>query len=341
MKSRKRRIILIVLTIILIAGVAVGWQYFSMMRPAVTKEYFLRLPTGGNTQTIFDSLRSGGAIKNMGTLRNTAAVLSLKNGYHPGSYRLKKGMSYLRVVRMVQRGLQTPINVTFNNIRTLDQLAGRLGQQLEPDSATFAQLLMAPETARSYGFDSRTFIAMFLPDTYQMYWNTSPETFVGRMNKEYDKFWNEDRLAKLAAIDMTRVQASTLASIVYEETKKSDEMPTVAGVYINRLRIGMKLQADPTVKFAVGDFTLRRIWERHLQTDSPYNTYQVTGLPPGPICMPSKKSIDAVLDYQKHEYLFFCAKPDFSGYHSFARTNAQHNTNRRLWQEALNRNRIR
>ena len=186
----------------------------------------------------------------------------------------------------------------------------------------------------------QTFMAMFIPNTYEVYWNCSVNDLLQRMKRESDRFW-ASRDAKLARCGLTRNEAITLASIVYEETKRQSEMPVVAGVYINRLRRGMPLQADPTVKFALGDFSLRRILHKHLEVDSPYNTYRVVGLPPGPICMPSIAAIDAVLNYQEHDYLYFCAKEDLSGAHNFARTLAEHNRNARAYAAALNRLKIR
>ena len=195
--------------------------------------------------------------------------------------------------------------------------------------------------AEKYGFKPEEMIGMFIPNTYEVWWNITPEGLTERMKKEYDNFWNEERVAKLARTRLTQKEVTTLASIICEETRMTDEMPTMAGVYINRLRRGMLLQADPTVKFAIGDFTIRRVLNRHLEVDSPYNTYKYAGLPPSPICMPSIKGIDAVLNYKESNYLYFCAKEDFSGYHNFARTLSEHNQNARRYANALNRAGIR
>ena len=247
-------------------------------------------------------------------------------------------MNCIQVARMLRLGEQTPKNVVINNARTPQQLAARLALQIEADSAQIASVLLSDSLARVYGFGSPLeMFAVFVPDTYQMYWNTSPQQIVKRMKGEWDKFWTPRRTQLLAQIPLTRMQAVTLASIVYEETRKTDEMPTVAGVYINRLRKGMPLQADPTVKYATGDFKLRRILHKHLKIDSPYNTYKYKGLPPAPICMPSKEAIDAVLGYSKHKYLYFCAREDFSGYHNFAETYSQHLRNARRYSAELNR----
>ena len=227
------------------------------------------------------------------------------------------------------------MRVTFNNVRTLDRLAGSVSRRIEPDSATLAETLTDPATAERYGYTPQTFMAMFVPDTYEMYWNCSAGDFLDRMKRESDRFWKE-REAKLARSGLSREEAVTLASIVYEETKKKEEMPRVAGVYVNRLRRGMPLQADPTVKFALGDFSIRRVLFAHLEVDSPYNTYKHAGLPPGPICMPSIAAIDAVLDFEAHDYLYFCAKDDLSGAHVFARTLPEHNRNAQAYARALN-----
>jgi UPF0755 protein len=187
-----------------------------------------------------------------------------------------------------------------------------------------------------FGFDSRTAIGMFIPNTYELYWNTNADGLIERMYSEYEKFWNDSRKTKLQQTGLTQAEVSVMASIVAEETNVTDEMATIAGVYINRIKSGMLLQADPTVKFAIGDFSIRRVLNKHLDYDSPYNTYKYKGLPPSPICMPSIAAIDAVLDYVHHDYYYFCAKNDFSGRHIFAKTLAQHNSNAQAYRNALN-----
>jgi UPF0755 protein len=191
-----------------------------------------------------------------------------------------------------------------------------------------------------YGFNRRTILGMFVPDTYEFWWNTSAEEFIGRMYREYDKFWNRARTSRAGEINFTPNEVITLASIIINETNKEDEYRRIAGVYINRLRQGIRLQADPTVKYALGDFERKRILKTDTWVDSPYNTYLHAGLPPGPIAIPVIKAIDAVLQYEKHDYIYFCAREDFSGYHNFARTLDQHNKNARSYQKALNRRNI-
>lgn len=294
---------------------------------AVEEDSTLYVPRGTTWDVLRDSLH--GRVKDAGRVNGAGEPRA-------GYYKLRKGQNYRDLARMFERGWQSPVRVTFNNQRSLPHLAGRVAQQLDVDSATMAAALTADTTAARYGFDGRTFIAMFVPDTYEFYWTTTPEAFIERMNGQWEKFWTTERERKLAATGLSRTEAVTLASIVYEETKAVDEMATVAGVYINRLSAGMKLQADPTVKFAVGDPTIRRVLDRHLAVDSPYNTYMYAGLPPGPISMPSVAAIDGVLGYQKHQYIYFTAKTDFSGRHNFEVTLAEHNRNADAYHRALN-----
>lgn len=315
------------------------WAWERLVGPNVSlgnqKEAYLFIPTGAAMTQAMDSLRP--------FLRdeNSFIWLAKAKGYttvKPGRYRLKPNMGNLELVNQLRAGRQAPVKVTFNNTLNLPELAGRIDRYFEADSlAILGCLLSAQANADTYGLDKETFRGMFLPNTYEMYWTNTPEQFVERMKKEYDRFWNEKRKAAAQALGLSPEQAVVLASIVEAETIKPDEKPRVAGVYINRLRVGMLLQADPTVKWAVGDMGLRRILNSHLAVDSPYNTYKYPGLPPGPIRMPLSESIEAVLHPESHEYIFFCAKEDFSGYHNFAETDAQHGQNARRYQQALNR----
>ena len=276
------------------------------------------------------------------SLKNTAfdlyaSRLNLDTRLKAGHYIIKQGQSVISVVRMFVLGEQAPVNLVIGEARTLPQLAGRLSKQIMADSTLLLSALRNNELKAKYGYQKDSIIAMFVPNTYQVYWTITPEQLLERMNREYNAFWNRDREAKLAATKLTKYQAMTLASIVYEETKNRGEMPKIAGVYINRLRKKMPLQACPTVKYAMGDFTLTRILHRHLRYDSPFNTYRNAGLPPAPICIPSIAAIDAVLNYDKNNYLYFCAKPEFDGTHNFARTLREHNANSRRYNEALKR----
>ena len=239
-----------------------------------------------------------------------------------------------RTVSEAESGYDVLGTLRFADATVEDRM---VAEQIEADSLTLLAHLTAPATAQKYGFTREEFIGMFIPNTYQVWWNISPEALTDRMAKEYDKFWTSERTAALARTRLSKKEVINLASIVYEETKVVSEMPKIAGVYINRLRRGMPLQACPTAKYAVGDFTLKRILYKHTQVESPYNTYKHRGLPPGPICMPSIAAIDAVLGYADHKWLYFCAKEDLSGRHNFASTLAEHNRNSRRYNEALKR----
>ncbi len=258
----------------------------------------------------------------------------------PGKYQLVQGMSNNSLVNMLRSGRQTPVKLVFNKVRTKDVFAGIIARQIEADSVELLDLLNQTDFLQEFGKNPETAMTLFIPNTYELYWNTSANSFVTRMAREAEKFWTDTRKNKAEKMGLSLDEVFTLASIVEEETIKADELNRVAGVYVNRLQKGMRLQADPTVRFALGDFAIKRILTKHLQIKSPYNTYRVAGLPPGPICLPAGTTIDAVLNYEKHKYLYFCAKADFSGYHAFARTLSQHNENARQYQQELNKKRI-
>ena len=280
-------------------------------------------------------------LKYRAAFRLYARRLDLEHTFKPGHYVLRPGMNVVEVARMLKLGLQTPVRISVNNVRTSAQLARKLARQIDADSASMMRALTSKELAAEVGFDSLTLFSMFIPDTYEVWWTITPEDFVRRMKREYDRFWTGERDARRARSGLSRLGVMTLASIVYEETRKTDEMPRIAGVYVNRLRRGIPLQADPTIKYAMQDFGLRRILYRHLKYPSPYNTYINKGLPPSPICMPGKNAIDAVLNFEEHDYLYFCARPTFDGYHNFARTLREHNANARAYSAELNRRKIR
>ncbi|MDE0471316.1 MAG: endolytic transglycosylase MltG [Ekhidna sp.] len=269
-----------------------------------------------------------------------AKLKNLDTNMKPGNYTLASDMTNIQLINLLKSGHQTPVNLTFSNARSLSQLSKNLVQNLEIDSAQMAQLLFGDSTARHYGFEPHNFIGMFIPNTYQVYWTATPKDILDRLKREYDNFWSQERIQKAKNLNMSKKEVSTLASIVQGETNKMDEAPKIAGVYINRLQRGIPLQADPTLVYAIGDFSIRRILNKDKAFDSPYNTYKYSGLPPGPINMPSIAALDAVLNYEEHGYLYFCAKEDFSGYHTFAKTLKQHNKNAIKFQKALNKERI-
>lgn len=270
-----------------------------------------------------------------------ASVKDYKSHIHTGAYRLSAEETTLQLFRKLNNGHQTPVRLVVPGVRTIGRMAATVGRQIMADSARIASLLNDSAYCASLGYSKETLPAFFLPNTYEVYWDMTAEDFVKRMKKEYARFWNRQRKDKAEAAGLTPVEVCTLASIVEEETANKSEMPVVAGLYLNRLRIGMPLQADPTVKFALQDFGLRRILHKHLETDSPYNTYKIQGLPPGPIRIASIHAIESVLNYAHHDYLYMCAKEDFSGTHNFAHTLAQHQANARRYQQALNKRNIR
>jgi len=298
------------------------------------------IPTGSDFEFVIDQLDKEGIIENRKSFRWVAVKKGYDMNVKPGRYKINNGISNNVLVNMLRSGRQDPVMVVFNNVRTLDQLAGKVSRYLEADSATFASYLSGADLVPKYGLEPETFTTMFIPNTYEFFWTTTPEDFTERMAKEYKKFWAGERDRKARQMGMTRSEVVTLASIVDEETLFDDENQRVAGVYMNRLEKGIPLQADPTLKFALGDFTVKRILNEDKKIDSPYNTYKYRGLPPGPISIPSVSAIDGVLNYEKHSYIYMCAKADFSGYHAFAKTLSQHNQNAREYQKELNKNRI-
>ena len=341
-KSGKTKLVVwLVIAILLIFGLAFGYWVFRMvMSPNVQtpdgKETVIYIPTGSTYDDVQSILTDAGILISPKSFNWVAKKKDYPDNIRPGRYVIGNGLSNNRLVNMLRGGLQTPINVTFNNLRDVDQLAGRVAKQIEADSTSIADLLHNQEYIGQLGFNDRTIPALFLPDTYEFYWNTDAEGFVYRMFQEYNKFWNEERRQKATDKGLSPIQVSTLASIVNKETNMSDEMPRVAGVYLNRLKNNWLLQADPTLIFAWNDYSIRRVLEYHKQIESPYNTYKYAGLPPGPICIPSITAVKAVLNAEDHHYFYFCAKEDFSGYHNFAKTLSEHNRNAAKYQQALN-----
>ena len=260
----------------------------------------------------------------------------------PGHYRFSTRISLFAWIRALEQGRQTPVRLVLNKQRTTHRLAAFLGQKLMSDSAAWMAVLKDSVDLDSGRWDAQNNLLLFLPDTYEVYWTVAPMVFVERMRGEYRRFWSPERIKRAQAQGLSPREALILASIIEEETQFHTERPRIAGVYLNRLRIGMPLQADPTIKFALGDFSIRRVTFKHISStaSSPYNTYRNKGLPPGPICTPSISSIDAVLKAEKTEFLFFCANADFSGSHSFAATEEEHFENARKYRKALDSLRI-
>ncbi len=326
----------------IIAAFAAGlFVYITFLTPNTTKNTYIYIPTGANIVTVKDSLKAKGVIKKMTTLERAFSIKKYYLSIKPGRYYITQGMNNNELVNMLRSGRQVPVKVTFNNIRTKEQLAGRISKYIEADSLEILNKLNDREFLKQFGFTPDNVMAMFIPNTYEFWWNTSAEGFVKRMYREYKKFWNKDRLEKAAKIGLTPEQVMTLASIVQaEQMQHPEERPIIAGLYINRLKRGIPLQSDPTLIYAWGDFSIKRVYDYHKKIDSPYNTYKYAGLPPAPIITPDVSSIDAVLNYKKHNYIYMCAKDDFSGYHYFTSSLSQHNYYARKYQQALNKLKI-
>jgi len=321
-----------------ICAAAVLYYFVTFMAPNSIKGgkdiYVYR---SSDYHTLIDSLSTSGAVKNMQSLKRAARSMKLENSFKPGHYQLQGGLSNKQIVRVFSHGWQTPVNLVVKGyVRNIETMAGYLAKSLEADSTEIMAALGDEQIMKAHGFRKETYISMFIPNTYEVYWTITPLQLLDRMKKEYDAFWNNERTAKAEKAGLSRDDVMTLASIVIEETKYEPEMPTVAGVDINRLRKGIPLQADPTVKFALNDPSVRRILNKHLEVNSPYNTYKNTGLPPGPITIAPASAIDAVLNYKQHNYLYFCAKETFDGQHNFAATYSEHMANARRYHQALN-----
>ncbi len=314
--------------------------FFSLNISPGENEIVLYIPEGASYQQAMDSIKSHIPVKYPGYFDWIAKRKNYSANVKPGRYVIKHKMSYIEIINMFRSGDQAPVNVTFNNVRTLYDLAAKIDGQISADSASIVDFLLDTVNYSGDGFKRENIISVFIPNTYQFFWNTGPDDLYSRMLREYRRFWNQGRLDKAKEINMNPLEVCTLASIVDGEAAKSDEKPRIAGVYINRLRKGIPLQADPTIKFAINDFSVTRILKRHLAVDSPYNTYKYNGLPPGPIGCPTISSIDAVLNAEKHDFLYFVAKADFSGYHHFSMTLSEHNRYAAIYQRELNKRKI-
>jgi len=326
-------------------SVIVGYQlYKAILKPNVwvrdEKSATLYIPTGSTYDDLKTALYEKGIIINRLTFEWLAKRKNLESNIHAGKYLISDGMTNIELINLLRSGKQTPVELTFNNIRTRENLAQRIAVDIEPDSTKIIELLQDSAYLKIFGFNTENILTMFIPNTYEVYWNISAKEMMDRMYTEYNKFWNTERRQKAEQIGLSPVEVSILASIVEKETNQNDEKPRMAGVYLNRMQKNWMLQADPTIVFAWGDFTIKRVLNIHKEIDSPYNTYKNYGLPPGPICIPSIASIDGVLNRENHKYMFFCAKNDFSGYHVFAETHAQHNVNANKYRQALDEHNI-
>jgi UPF0755 protein len=344
--GRAVKIVLLSLLIVLIVGGLKILDIYSkafapnVAIPAKEEEAYFYIHTGWTYDSVFKSLKDNAILTNYNSFKWTAERKNYARHIYPGRYLLKNRMSNNELLNMLRSGKQIPVKFTFNNIRTIEELAGNVSRQIEADSLQLLAMMKDNTVQKSYGLNSYTMACLFIPNTYEFYWNTSAEEFLERMSKEYKKFWNRTRCLQAENMKKSPEEIITLASIVDQETYMGSEKQRIAGVYVNRLEKGMRLQADPTVIFGLGDLSVHRVLRKHYEIDTPYNTYMHDGLPPGPICIPERSSIDAVLNYEKHDFLYFCARPDFSGYHNFSRTLTEHNRFAKAYQKELNLRRI-
>ena len=327
--------------LVVIIGIAYLYCFSSFSKSSSTQ--FVYIDTDDNIDSVYNKVSPFANNIPMQAFRTLTRHSGYATHIRTGRYAIKPGEGALKTWRHLKNGLQEPVNLTIPSVRTTDKLAAELGKRLMLDSATISNALRDEATCEKYGYDTATIACMFIPNTYDMYWNISLDKFMKKMKKESDKFWNFERTQKAKAMNLTPNQVITLASIVDEETANNAEKPMIAGMYYNRLVFrdseypnGMPLQADPTIKFAWKRFELKRIYNNLLSIHSPYNTYKNTGLPPGPIRIPSVAGIDAVLNHVHHNYLYMCAKEDFSGTHNFARTYQEHLQNAAKYSKALN-----
>ena len=339
----KKAILIIAVLGLVIGGLLFKTYYAKVFGPTTafqkdSQEIFI--PTNSDYETVLRILEENEVISNKDDFNWIAEKKKYNTRIKPGHYIIPEGMNNNELVNMLRAGNQTPVKLVLQSVRLPQDLASKASKYIEADSLELLTSLLDPSNASKYGFEMESFRSMFIPNTYEFWWNTDASGFIAKMADEYKKFWNEDRIAAAKAVGLTQSEVTCLASIVKAECMKTDEAHIIAGVYLNRLNKGIALQADPTLVFALGDFGLNRVLDIHKEIDSPYNTYKNAGLPPGPINYPEQVYIDAVLHPQKHDYLYFCANANFSGYHSFAKSYQQHLVNARAYQKELNRRRI-
>lgn len=330
-----KKIIIIGLAVIILVGIGIAYSMF-LSGIGIDEKQYIYVDRDDNIDSVTSKLDATGADYSKTGFSILAKYLKYDGHVRIGRYEVSSDISTLQLVRDLRNHNSVPINVVVPSVRTVREMASRLGSQLMIDSAEIADYLYSDTTLQSLGLNEETLPSLFIPNTYEIYWETSAEALTARMKREHDAFWDGSRSDKARGIGLTPTEVHTLASIVDSETANNGEKPRVAGLYINRLKKNMLLQSDPTVIFAVGDFSIRRVLNQHLTVQSPYNTYKVQGLPPGPIRIPSVAGIDAVLNYEHHDYLYMCAKEDFSGTHNFATNIQEHYANARRYTAALN-----
>ena len=337
----KRKFFVVILVLVVILAVTAIWAYQMFYGEAVEERVTVVLREDESYEEKLAKVKS--SVLYPIALELYAKRINLDRGIESGAYTFTQGMSVIEVARTLKFGVDNSVRLVINNARTPEALASKIAMQIDADSVTILSTLRNESIIKEMGFGSaEAMFSIFLPNTYEVYADITPESLVWRLKRESDRFWaSESRQAKLEALGMTSYEVMTLASIVHEETNVAEEMPRIAGVYINRLKRGMPLQADPTLKYAAGDPTIRRVLDKHKSIESPYNTYKYVGLPPTPIAMPDMAAIEGVLNYEKHDYLYFCARAEMDGRHNFARTLAEHNKNAKEYHRALDRLKIR
>jgi UPF0755 protein len=336
MDKKKKRLYILAVSVLLV--LIIGTIYYCLFSSVfgVKKTAYVYVDSDDDADSVYVKVEKAGNPRTMSGFKTLARHMSYDKHIRTGRYAIRPGMSAFRLLRNLQHGMQEPVNLTIPSVRTMDRLAGALSKKLMLDSVKLTRYFTDPTWCQRWGYDTCNIACLFIPNTYQIYWDIPLDKFMARMQKENKAYWNPSRTAKAQAAGLTPNDVYTLASIIDEETANNAEKPMVAGMYINRLHAGMPLQADPTIKFALKQFELHRIYENMLFIKSPYNTYRNIGLPPGPIRIPSVASIEAVLNYVHHGYMYMCAKDDFSGTHAFARTYSEHMANAARYSQALN-----
>ncbi len=338
-----KKIILYFILFIVCIGAFFGYRFYNYIFQANVQlqksEIDIHIPSDGTMHTLMDSLVQRNAIIDTTGFKWVADKMKFKN-VKPGKYTIQNGWTNKDLVSLLRSGRESSVKLTFNNLRHVKDVAGVISKAVEIDSVSLYKFLLSDEAMTMTGLTKETMMTLFIPNTYELYWDVNAKDIVERFLRERDKFWTADRLKKAEELGLTKEEVYTMASIVQKETNYNSEKPTIAGIYLNRIRKGILLQADPTVVFGVGDFTIRRVLNKHLKFDSPYNTYIYEGLPPGPIYMPDISSIDAVLNAEEHDYIYFCASPGYNGKHQFAKTLSQHLANARKYHKWLNDQKI-
>ncbi|MFY7839300.1 MAG: endolytic transglycosylase MltG [Lacibacter sp.] len=333
-----KKILLYSFLLLLTAALFLLWRFAGSATNFSESRKYLYIHTGAASEkAVIQTLQDSGFLKNPVLFNWLAGKLDVWERLRPGKYEIEKGSSLLTLARKLRNGSQSPVNLIITKLRTRNDFAGLVGRKFESDSTAMLRFMNSNDSLKKFDLDTNTVMTAVFPNTYSLLWNSEPQKIFRKLNEQRTKFWTDERKQKAQQLGLTPAQVHTLASIVEEETLRNDEKPTVASVYLNRLNKGMNLGADPTVKFAVGDFSLKRILFGHINStaSSPYNTYRNKGLPPGPICTPSETTIDAVLNAAKTDYLFFCAKPNGNGYHAFASNDIEHAKNAKTYQRWL------